>query len=57
MYQVLPPSILWYAKLRSEEVVIGKSAQGRFLLKYCHGNTEIHMSTKFYLHALYGVQV
>ena len=23
----------------------------------CHGNAEIHMCTKFYLHALYGVQV
>ena len=22
-----------------------------------HGNTEIHMRTKFHLHALYGVQV
>ena len=23
----------------------------------CHGNAEIHMCTKFHLHALYGVQV
>ena len=23
----------------------------------CHGNAEIHMRTKFHLHALYGVQV
>ena len=23
----------------------------------CHGNTEIHMRTKFHLHTLYGVQV
>ena len=23
----------------------------------CHGNTEIHMCTKFHLHTLYGVQV
>ena len=23
----------------------------------CHGNAEIHMSTKFHLHALHGVQV
>ena len=28
MYQVSPPWIAWFASLRSEEVVIGKSAQG-----------------------------
>ena len=32
MYQVSPPCIAWFASLRSEEVVIGKSAWGHFLL-------------------------
>ena len=31
-YQVSPPCIAWFASLRSEEVVIGKSACGHFLL-------------------------
>ena len=45
-------------KLRSEEVVIRKSARGNFLLMaVTYGNTEIHMCTKFHFHALYGVQV
>ena len=45
-----------YVGLRSE-VVIGKSARGHFFVDDRHGNTKIHMRTKFYLHALYGVQV
>ena len=32
MYQVSPPCIAWFASLRSEEVVIGKSTWGHFLL-------------------------
>ena len=32
VYQVSPPCIVWFASLRSEEVVIGKSAWGHFLL-------------------------
>ena len=31
VYQVSPPCIVWCASLRSEEVVIGKSARGNFL--------------------------
>ena len=31
VYQVSPPCIVWCASLRSEEVVIGKSARGHFL--------------------------
>ena len=31
-YQVSAPCIAWFASLRSEEVVIGKSACGHFLL-------------------------
>ena len=31
-YQVSAPCIAWFASLRSEEVVIGKSASGHFLL-------------------------
>ena len=30
--QVSPPCVVWYAGLRSEEIVIEKSAQGHFLL-------------------------
>ena len=30
-YQVSAPCIAWFASLRSEEVVIGKSARGNFL--------------------------
>ena len=30
-YIVSPPCIVWCASLRSEEVVIGKSARGNFL--------------------------
>ena len=48
--QILP---LWFASLRSEEVVIRKSAQ----VHGCHGNAEIHMRTKFHFHALHGLQV
>ena len=32
VYQVSAPWIAWFASLRSEEVVIGKSARGNFLL-------------------------
>ena len=56
-YQVSAPCIAWFASLRSEEVVIGKSARGHFFVHDRHGNAEIHMRTKFHLHALYGVQV
>ena len=28
-----------------------------FFVNGCHGNAEIHVHTKFHLHALYGVQV
>ena len=57
MYQVLPPFILWCTNLRSEEVVIGKSSQGNFFVDGRHGNTELHMRTKFHLYAFYGEQV
>ena len=50
MYQVSPPCVVWYVGLRSEEVVIEKSAQGHF--DSHHGNTEINACTKFRLHAL-----
>ena len=42
--------------MRSEEVVIGKCLRP-FFVNGRHENTEIHMRTKFHLHALYGVQV
>ena len=42
-----------FASLRSEEVVIRKSARGHG----CHRNAEIHMRTKFHFHALHGLQV
>ena len=29
----------------------------QFFVNGCHGNTEIHMCTKFHLHALHGLQV
>ena len=32
LYQVSGPCIAWFASLRSEEVVIRKSARGHFLL-------------------------
>ena len=32
VYQVSPPCIVWFASLRSEEVVVGKSALGHILL-------------------------
>ena len=51
---ILRPCITWFASLRSEEVVIGLRP---FFVHGCHGNAEIHMRTKFRLHALYGVQV
>ena len=42
-----------FARLRSKEVVIRKSAQ----INGCHGNAEIHMHTKFHLHAQHAYQV
>ena len=51
-YTCIQISPLWFASLRSEEVVIRKSAQGNFF-HGCHGNAEIHMHTKFYFHALH----
>ena len=47
MYQVSAPCIAWFASLRSEDVVIGKSPEG---IDGCHGNNEIHLCTKFHLH-------
>ena len=57
MYQVSPPCIAWCASLRSEEVVIGKKCLRPFFVHGRHGNTEIHMRTKFHFHALHGLQV
>ena len=31
-YQVSPPCIAWFASSKSEEVIMGKSARGHFLL-------------------------
>ena len=56
-YTCVQISPLWLASLRSEEVVIGKKCLRPFFVHGCHGNAEIHMCTKFHLHALYGVQV
>ena len=56
-YTCIQISPLWFASLRSEEVVIGKKCPRPFFVHGCHGNAEIHMRTKFHLHALYGVQV
>ena len=43
--------------LGSEEVVIGKKCLRQFFVHGCHGNGEIHMHTKFQLHALHSLQV
>ena len=56
-YQVSPPCIVWCASLRSEEAVIGKVPEANFFVNGCHGNAQIHMCTKFHLHALHGLQV
>ena len=56
-YTCVQISPLWLASLRSEEVVIGKKCLRQFFVHGCHENAEIHMRTKFHLHALYGVQV
>ena len=55
-YQVSPPCIVWFASLKGEEVVVGKSVRGNFF-HGCHGNTEIHLYAKFHLYALHGLQV
>ena len=58
VYQALPPSILWCASLRSEEVYsYREKCPKTFFVDSRHGNTSIHMRTKFHLHVLYGVQV
>ena len=51
-HQVSPPCIAWFASLRSEEVVIGKSARGHFLLtvvmetmKYIYAQSFISICT------------
>ena len=56
VYQVSPPCIVWCASLRSEEVVIGKSARGNFLSVVVM-ETLKNTCKKFHFHALYGVQV
>ena len=56
-YTCVQISPLWFGSLRSEEVVIGKKCLRPFFVNGCHENGEIHMCTKFHLHALYGVQV
>ena len=43
-----------FEKLRSSYM---EKCPRQFFVSGCHGNTEIHMCTKFHLHALYGVQV
>ena len=55
-HQVSAPCITWFASLRSEEVVMGKVPEAIFVHGR-HGNPEIHMHTKFHLHALYGVHI
>ena len=52
-YQVSAPCIAWFASLRSEEVVTGKKCLKQFFVNGCHGNAQIHMRTKFQLHALH----
>ena len=56
-YQVSPLCIVWRTSLRSEEVVIFKSVPRPRFVDGRHGNTQIHMCTKFHLHALHGLQV
>ena len=56
-YTCVQISPLWLASLRSEEVVIGKKCLRPFFVHGRHGNTEIHMHTRFYVHALHGLQV
>ena len=43
--------VCWFEKLK------GSHGLKPFFVNDRHGNTEIHMRTKFYLHELYGVQV
>ena len=57
VHQVSAPCIVWCASLRSEEVVIGKKCLRPFFVHGRHGNAEIHMCTKFHLHALHGLLV
>ena len=56
-YTCVPSFTSWFASLRSEEVVTGKSARGHFFVDGRHGNAQIHMHTKFHFHALHGLQV
>ena len=45
------------SKLGGEEVVIFESVLRPFYVDGRHGNTQIHMCTKFQLRALHGLQV
>ena len=54
-YTCVQISPVWFASLRSEEVVIRESCT--FFVNGCHGNAEIHMRTKFHFHALHGLQL
>ena len=56
-YTCVQISPVWFASLRSEEVVIEKKCLRPSFVDGRHGNAKIHMHNKFNLHALYGVQV
>ena len=49
-------SALWFASLRSEELVLVKVPKA-FLVDSHHEIAEIHMRTKFHFHALHDLQV
>ena len=55
-YTCVQISSLSFASLRSEGVVIRKMPEAVFVDGH-HGNTEIHMRTKFHFHILIGLQV
>ena len=55
-YHCVQISPLWFVSLRSKEVVRKKCLRP-FFVHGRHGNAEIHMCTKFHLHALHGLQV
>ena len=58
-YQVSATCIAWFPSLRNEEDFSSyrEKCPRPFFVHDRHGNAEIHMRTKFHLHALHGVQV
>ena len=51
-YTCVQTKPVWFASLGSEEVVMKKVPEAIFV-HGCHGNTELHVRTKFHLRTLY----